>query len=251
MKRPLFNALILAAGYGTRLYPLTLSRAKPLLPVGRRPLIDHLLARLDRLPDAREILVVTNARFAQQFIGWQASTRCAHPVRVLDDGTTSNATRLGAMGDIRFVLRRRPDVMGPLLVVAGDNLFNWPLEGFVREAARRGASATVGLWRVRDASLLRRYGTVRLGRGGRVLQFKEKSTQPCSALASTGIYYFPPAVLALLRAYLDGGGQADMPGHFLEWLVRCHPVYGHVFRGLWYDIGDLSSYRHASQDFAD
>lgn len=244
------NALILAAGYGTRLYPLTLFQSKPLLPVGDRPLIDHLIGRLARVAGLREILVVTNARFAPQFIGWQAGLSCRLPVRLLDDGTRSNDERLGAIGDIHFVLRHRPDVQGPLLVVAGDNLFDWPLDAFARQAARRGSAATVGVWRVREASLLRRYGTVRLGAGGRVTQFKEKSPQPCSALASTGIYYFPPAVLALLRAYVGGGGRADMPGHFLEWLVRCCPVYAHVCRGLWYDIGDLSSYRRACRAFA-
>lgn len=244
------NALILAAGYGTRLYPLTLFRPKPLLPVGRRPLIDHLVARLARVPRMDEILVVTNARFASQFIGWQAGLRCPRPVHVLDDGTRSNAARLGAIGDIHFVLRRRPDLSGPLLVVAGDNLFDWSLDAFVREAARREPAAAVGVWRVPDKSLLRRYGTAQLGAGGRVTQFKEKSPQPCSRLASTGIYYFPAPVLALVRSYLGAGGRADMPGHFLEWLVQRHPVHGYVFRGLWYDIGDLSSYRSACQAFA-
>ena len=244
------NALILAAGYGTRLYPLTLFCAKPLLPVGDRPLIDHLLRRLQPLAGLVEVVVVTNARFGPQFIGWRAGVRFPRPVRVLDDGTTSNAARLGAIGDIAFVLRHRPDLTGPLLVIAGDNLFTWPLAAFAREAARRAPAATVGVWRVQDRSLLRRYGTVRLGPGGRVTQFREKSPQPCSLLASTGIYYFPPAVLGLLRTYLSGGGRADMPGHFLEWLIHRHPASGHVFRGLWYDIGDLSSYHRASRAFA-
>ena len=244
------HALVLAAGYGTRLYPLTLSCPKPLLSIAGRPLVSRLVDQLAAVPGLREVLVVTNRRFAAQFTAWQCGVRGRMPVSVLNDGTTSPANRLGAIGDIAFVLDHRPDLMGDLVIIAGDNLFDWPLERFCRQAQRRAPAATLGLRDVREPALLRRYGTVRLDRAGRVTQFLEKSPRPCSTLAATGIYYFPRPVLAWLRSYLASTGRHDAPGYFVEWLIRRHPVWGHVFNGAWYDIGDLSSYQRASAAFA-
>ena len=244
------RALILAAGYATRLYPLTLSCAKPLLPVAGRPLVNHIIERLQPIPDLQEILLVTNARFASQFRAWQTTVRSRRPVTIIDDGTTSNSTRLGAVGDIACALRHRPDAWDDLFVVAGDNLFSWPLARFLDGARRRRPAATLGVSAVRELALLRRYGTVRMAPDGRVTAFAEKSPQPLSTWAASGLYYFPMPVLSLLRAYLTAGGRPDMPGHFLEWLIRRHPVVAHMFHGSWYDIGDLSSYRRACQAFA-
>lgn len=244
------RALILAAGYATRLYPLTLSRAKPLLPVAGRPLVNHIVERLQAVTGLQEILLVTNARFAGQFRAWQTTVRSRCPVTVVDDGTASNQTRLGAIGDIAHVLHHRPDAWDDLLVIAGDNLFSWPLAPFVARAHRRRPAATLGVYHVSELALLRRYGTVQLAADGRVTAFAEKSPRPLSTLAASGIYYFPTAVLALLRAYVSSGGRPDMPGHFLEWLVRRHTVVGHTFHGSWYDIGNLSSYQQACRTFA-
>ena len=244
------HALILAAGYGTRLYPLTLSRPKPLLPVAGRPLIDHIVDRLSRLPGLREALVVTNRRFAPQFVAWQSSARPAVPVSVLNDGTTSPANRLGAIGDIAFVLARRPDVTGDLLVVAGDNLFGWSLADFCRRAIARRPAVTLGLRDVPDPGLLRRYGTVRLDRQGRVIQFLEKSPRPCSTLAATGIYYFPRSVLAWLGSYLAVTGRPDAPGYFLEWLHTREKIQGFVFKDKWFDIGSFEQLGKAREEFS-
>ena len=244
------NALILAAGYATRLYPLTRATPKPLLPVAGRPVLQHILQRLQSVPGIERTVVVTNAKFAGQFRAWSRTLRMRRPPLILNDGTTSNSNRLGALGDIAFALRRRPALRDDLLIVAGDNLFDWPLAPFVSAARRRWPAATLGLRQVRQRALLRQYGTVRRAADGRLTAFVEKSPRPASTRVALGIYYFPAPVLALLQRYLAGGGTPDAPGYFLEWLIGRHPVHGHIFRGSWYDIGDFSSYRDACRAFA-
>ena len=243
------HALILAAGYATRLYPLTRACPKPLLPVAGRPVVQHILERLRSVPALDGTLVVTNAKFAPPFRAWSRTLRLRRPPVILNDGTTSNRHRLGAIGDMALALRRRPELRGDLLIVAGDNLFDWSLASFVRLAHRRRPAATLGLQRIRQRALLRQYGTVRRARNGRLTAFIEKSPHPASSLVALGIYYFPAEVLTLLQQYVAQGGLPDAPGYFLEWLIRRHPVYGHIFRGSWYDIGDFSSYRDACRAF--
>jgi glucose-1-phosphate thymidylyltransferase len=229
------NAIILAAGYATRLRPLTDTWAKELLPVGGRPIIDSILERVREVDDVEAVHVVTNARKAPAFVEWAQAH--GHRVVVHDDGTTSNEDRLGAIGDMQFVI----DASGlddDLLVIAGDNLFAYRVTDFVDYWRAKGVASAVAVRDVGSLELASQYGIVSLGDDGRVLDFVEKPADPPSTLAATATYLFHRDHARLIRAYLAAGQSRDQPGRFVAWLQRHAPVYGWRFDAPWYDIGN-------------
>jgi glucose-1-phosphate thymidylyltransferase len=226
------KAIVLAAGYATRLRPLTDSRPKQLLPVGGRPMVDWILDKL-REAGLDEIHVATNHRFAADFDRWAAGK----DVIVHDDGTTSNETRLGAIGNVRFV-RDRAGLDDDLLVVAGDNLFDYSLAEYIAWWRGKPAASAVAVYDVGDLDLMRKYSSVELDEDDRIVGFVEKPENPQSTLAATATYLFAREHAALVDVYLDEGNPPDQPGNFVAWLHPRRPVYAYRFPGDWYDIGD-------------
>jgi glucose-1-phosphate thymidylyltransferase len=223
------KALILAAGYATRLKPLTDDRPKQLLPVGGRPIVDWIV---DKIHEAgiEDVHLVTYARFAPMFADWSE----AAGVVVHDGGTTTNETRLGAIGDMQFV-----DLDDDLLVIAGDNLFDDSLADFVEFWRRRDQPASaVAVHDVGTKELARLYGVVAVDGDDRVVDFVEKPEDPPSTLAATATYLYPRAHARLVDTYLAEGNPPDQPGNYVAWLHRREPVYAFRFAGGWYDIGD-------------
>jgi glucose-1-phosphate thymidylyltransferase len=227
------RALILAAGYATRLRPLTDTVPKMLLPLAERPMLDYLLGKIREVGEIDEIHLVTNALFAPAFRDWAPEDVIVH-----DDGTTSNEDRLGAIGDIAFALERAGLQGQDLLVVAGDNLIGYSLPEFVDFWREKGGSA-IAVHEVEDRSLLSHYGVVELDEDDRVVGFEEKPAQPKSNLAATASYLYRGADLDQLNRYLEEGNPPDMPGNFAAWLHTRAPLYGYRFSGEWHDIGDL------------
>jgi glucose-1-phosphate thymidylyltransferase len=226
------KAVVLAAGYATRLRPLTNTWSKELLPVGGRPILDWIVDAVAEVPSVDEVHVVTNARKAPGFHAWSA-TRSAV---VHDDGTTSNDDRLGAIGDLAFVIERA-GLRDDLLVIAGDNLFEYSLSAFVDFWETRGRASAVAVRDVGSRELATQYGIVELAPDGRVLDFVEKPEEPPSTLAATATYIFCARHAALVPAYLAAGEGPDQPGRFVAWLQSREPVYGWVFSESWFDIG--------------
>jgi glucose-1-phosphate thymidylyltransferase len=231
------KAIVLAAGYATRLYPLTLTVAKPLLTVGGRPIVDHILDRISEVDEIDAVHVVTNRKFVQAFEIWAADR---DGVVVHDDGTATESDRLGAVGDIAFVVARAGLAGEDLLVVAGDNLFDFSLVDYVEWWRGKGDASAVALHDVGDLGLAANYGIVALGEGGRIESFEEKPAQPQSTLAATATYLFNRAHVPLVRRYLGEGNSPDQPGRFVAWLVPRVPVHGYVFEGDWRDVGDAA-----------
>jgi glucose-1-phosphate thymidylyltransferase len=229
------KCVILAAGYATRLRPLTDDLPKHLLPVGGRPMLDWVLDAVREVQDVDEIHLVTNSRFAPAFEDWAE----ANGVAVHDDGTTSNDDRLGAVGDLRLAIEEAGLESDELVVLAGDNLFDFSLAGFVEWWRSKPQSASaVPLHDVGDIELAKQYGIADTAADGRIVGFAEKPAEPSSTLASTLIYLVPPEHVRLVQTYLDEGMSPDNAGSFLGWLARREPVYGYRFQGSWYDIGD-------------
>jgi glucose-1-phosphate thymidylyltransferase len=221
------KALILAAGYATRLHPLTESIPKQLLPVGGRPMVDWILDRIEET-SADEIHLVTNARFADAFESWAQDKE----VRVHDDGTTSNEDRLGAIGDIQFVA-----LDDDLLVIAGDNLFDDSLADYELYWRERDGSC-VAVFDVGDPDLAKKYGIVDVDENDRIVGFVEKPADPPTTLCATATYLFDRGHVRMIATYLDEGNPPDQPGNYVAWLRQRVPVYAYRLPGEWYDIGD-------------
>ena len=233
------HAVVLAAGYATRLRPLTDQVAKPLLPLAGKPMLDYLADKVDEVAEVEVLHVVTNARFAPDFEAWARRRSGRLPVHVHDDGTSSNTDRLGAIGDLRFVIERAALDGEDLLVVAGDNLFEFSLPEYVGFWRSRGGSA-IGVHDVGDLGLARQYGVVELDDQDRVVSLVEKPQQPAGTLASIAVYLFSAEHAGLVHTYLEEGNAPDQPGRFVVWLYPRAPVYGYRFAGDWLDIGNRS-----------
>jgi glucose-1-phosphate thymidylyltransferase len=227
------KALILAAGYATRLSPLTDSIPKMLLPVAERPLLDYLVDRLRDVDELEELHLVTNARFAGAFLDWAPDDVTVH-----DDGTTSNEDRLGAIGDIAFAIEHAGLEGDDLLIVAGDNLIGYSLADFADFWRAKDGSA-IAVRELPDRELLKQYGVVELDADERVIGLEEKPAEPKGSLAATASYLYTGDHLAQLGRYLAEGNPPDAPGNFTAWLHTREPVYGYRASGEWYDIGDL------------
>ena len=227
------KALILAAGYATRLRPLTDTWAKELLPVGGRPIVDSIVESIQQVADIDEIHIVTNARKAPAFVRWAEGRE----IQVHDDGTTSNDDRLGAVGDMRFVIEHA-GIDDDLLVIAGDNLFDFSLAELVEFWRGKGDASALAVRDVGSLELARRYGIVALDDDDRVVEFVEKPENPPSTLAATATYLFQRRHVELVAPYLDAGNPHDQPGRFVAWLQARERVYGWRCEGGWFDIGD-------------
>ena len=240
------KVVLLCAGFATRMYPLTRDLPKPLLEVAGAPILGHLIARTAGLPGVDEIVVVGNRRFHAPLRAFVDGARCAVPIRLLDDGSTDESNRLGALGDLAFAAREIPLGGHDALVAAGDNLVLFDLAALARAFAKRRAPQLA----VRHAHADARrslYGEVTLGPGGRVARFREKPPDPESDLAAIALYFFPAATWPLLERYLAEGGNRDAPGHFIAWLVRETEVFAEPIAGPWWDIGDLGSLAEARE----
>jgi glucose-1-phosphate thymidylyltransferase len=242
----MITAVLLAAGYATRLYPLTKEQPKALLPLGAGTILDGVIRTLPDVPDLRKTILVTNHRFASNFQAWQ---RAAAPgVQILDDGTSTAETRLGAIRDLALA-RRQTDPRDDLLVIGTDNLFHWPLAEFVAKARQRAPKPSLALWQAPSKESATQFGVVIRDEHGRVTRFVEKSPAPPSAEVALCVYYFPGPMCGDIQTFLDSGGNADAPGYFLEWLVARGEVYGILLPGAWYDIGSLESYETVQKEW--
>jgi glucose-1-phosphate thymidylyltransferase len=239
---------LLAAGYATRLYPLTKDRPKALLDVAGRTILDRIIAKIEPVEAIAEIIIVTNARFHGCFEEFLARRDARKGIRCLSDGTRDNDRRLGALADLRLVVKEAP-VNDDLMVLGADNLFDFELSDFASFFRRVGADC-ITTHRIEDVDALRRTGVVELADDRRVLSFEEKPPSPKSHFAVPPFYLYTQASLPLLDEYLDSGENPDAPGHFIPWLLQRRPVYAYEFSGRRYDIGSHESYAEARRAFA-
>ena len=238
------KALVLAAGYATRLYPLTLKRPKALLEVGGVPMLDRVLASVVPMGIDGSV-VVTNAKFAAQFEEW---ARSRDGVTVVNDGTTSNDDRLGAIGDIAFVVEEL-GLDEELVVVAGDNLFAGDVSGFTAYG-REVHAPVIAVHDVGDLSRMGEYNQIEVDADGRVVFFEEKPERARTTLAGVALYYYPRQAVPLIRRYLDEGQNPDQPGRLVQWLYTRTAVYTWRLPGEWYDIGSAETLQQADTIFS-
>ena len=251
------NALILAAGYATRLYPLTLHKAKPLLKVGSKPIIEWLFDNLASVPALQTAYIVTNDKFANDFQSWANSYQArfgsvkgqsGSDIKIINDRSKSDDDKLGAIGDINLVLTRENLTNDDLLVIAGDNLFQQPLSEFVTAAKR--SQATVAVHDVGNLEAMKKYGTVTVDKNGVITHFEEKPEKPKSTLAAVALYYYSRELLPLFTTYLAAGNNPDQPGLFLQWLYSRKSVNTFEIKGRWLDIGSKETLENADKVFS-
>ena len=239
------KCLILAAGYATRLYPLTKNFPKPLLKVGEKTILDWLIDDIRTAGAADGFIVITNHKFAPQFTAWAAAHTI--PITVVDDGTNTNETRLGAVCDVRFAI----DTLGlddDLLIIAGDNVLDFSLTSFIRYAMEKGASCAMRYYEP-DEDKLRRFGISEIGEDERLLSLEEKPEHPKSHWCTPPFYFYTKADAARIRDAIADGCGTDAPGSLVAWMCRRSVMYSMEMPGSRYDIGDLASYQKVRETY--
>jgi glucose-1-phosphate thymidylyltransferase len=245
------KVLILAAGYATRLYPLTLTQPKPLLDVAGKPMIEYVLDNLAPIGGIDRVYVVTNAKFANHFQTWAdhyRATKAKLDFTIVNDKSTDDSNKLGAIGDLHLVISKE-NVQDDLIVVAGDNLFSQSLEQFGAFCREKNAPV-LAVYEVDNLEDVKKYNSIDLSPDGRIISFVEKPKSPTSKLTGVALYFYPKAVLPLIKQYIAEGNNPDQPGRLIQWLYPRTSVYTWQVPGLWFDIGSKESLEEAGRIFA-
>jgi glucose-1-phosphate thymidylyltransferase len=238
-------AIILAGGYGKRLWPITRDKAKPLLPVAGKPVIDYLVEKLLPLKDVVNRVVLTNSRFKEQLEKWAKGWPSLN-IDVVSDGSTSESEKPGAVG----ALAKMADLIhGDFLVIAGDCIYDDDLEGFV-EFFNSRKLPVVAVYRAKDVGQILRGSTVSLDQENRVINFVEKPEVPLTELVGAVVYAFPEWIKDRIKEYVRLGLSRDEPGRFIEWLHRKEAVYAYILKNVVWDIGTLEAYREIDMLFS-
>ena len=238
--------LILAAGYATRLYPLTLTQPKPLLPVAGKPMVEYVLDNIAPIGGIDRVYVVTNAKFAGHFQKWADNYKSAKlDFTIVNDQSTDDSNKLGAIGDLHLVIDKEK-VDDDLIVVGGDNLFSEKLGAF-GEFCRQKQAPVLGVYDVGSLEQVKKYSSINLDKQGKIVSFEEKPKNPTSTLIGIALYYYPRATLPLIKQYIAEGNNPDQPGRLVQWLYPKTPVYTWTVPGTWFDIGSKETLEEANR----
>lgn len=237
------KCLVLAAGYATRLYPLTENFPKPLLDVKGKAILDWLLQDIDNIPEIDEHIIISNHRFYEHFIRWKESCNLKKPVTLLDDGSTANENRLGAVRDIQFAIEKL-QLKDDLLVIAGDNLLDFSLAGFIEYAKKKGTSCIM-CYKENDLTSLQKCGVMTPDENWRVVSMIEKPQNPPTKWAVPPFYVYKQEDVPLIKVGIENGCGVDAPGSIIAWLCQKSTMHAWVMSGKRYDIGDRQNYESA------
>ena len=239
------KCLILAAGYATRLYPLTENFPKPLLKVQDKTILDWLIDDIDSLGLVDEYVVISNHKFAGNFEAWAMNKK--QKITVVDDGTSTNETRLGAVRDIQFAIDEL-SLDDEMLVIAGDNLLDFSLTKFIVYAKEKGASC---IMRYYEASMqrLQKSGVAEVDGNDKIIRLTEKPKEPKSNWACPPFYYYTKEDARFVKKGIENGCGVDAPGSYIAWLCKQTTVYAMEMPGKRYDIGNLESYESVQKEY--
>lgn len=239
------KCLFLAAGYATRLYPLTENFPKPLLEVKSKSILDHLIEDIDTLGVVDEYIVISNHKFARHFEEW--AQKSAYPITVVDDGTESNETRLGAVRDIQFAIDAL-SLDDDLLILAGDNLLDFSLTKFIAYAREKKASCIMRYYEG-DTMRLKKSGVATVDTDDLIIAMEEKPAEPKSNWCCPPFYYYTKEDARLVAKGITAGCGVDAPGSYIAWLCEQTKVYAMEMPGKRYDIGNLESYEKIKKEY--
>lgn len=239
------KCLILAAGYATRLYPLTENFPKPLLTVGEKTILDWLIDDIETTGEVDEYVVISNGKFAHHFDAWAAKKR--EKITVLNDGTMTNETRLGAVIDIKFAIEAL-NITDDVLIIAGDNVLDFSLSGFIAYAKAHRASAVLRYFEP-DTKRLLKSGVVTVDENDKIIKMTEKSPTPETNWCTPPFYYYTSADVSRIDEAIADGCGTDAPGSYVAWIAERSDVYAMEMHGKRYDIGNLESYEQVKRDY--
>jgi glucose-1-phosphate thymidylyltransferase len=227
------------------MYPLTENQPKALLPLKGKPVIDYIVEQINRIPAVDAIYCVTNHKFYTHFAAWAKTAPTTLPVEVLNDGTTNNDNRLGAVGDIHFTISQKA-IDEDIFVICGDNYFTYDLREQYDFFVAKNAD-TLAAKEIDDIEQLKAFAVAKLDPQGKVLALVEKPAVPESNLAVFGSYFYKRDTLPLFERYLQEGNNKDAPGYFPQWLHKRKDVYAYVMDGHCYDIGTIAMYEEMNR----
>ena len=244
--------IILAAGYATRLYPLTLNQPKPLLTVAGKPMLEHVIDNLNTIDAIDDAYIVTNAKFVDHFQRWADGYK--HPnltfsFTIVNDGSTDDSNKLGAIGDMHLVMKKH-EIDEDIIVVGGDNLFSEDLREFGDYCLQKNAPVT-GVYDVGNLEAIKKYNAIDVDEDGRILFFEEKPAHPKSTLTGIALYYYPQSALSLIHQYIAEGNNPDQPGRLVQWMYERVPFYTWKVPGLWFDVGSIETLEEANRVFGE
>lgn len=246
------KAVVLVAGYATRLYPLTKDRPKGLLPIGGRPIMDYLFDQVEKIDEVDEAILVSNAIFYDQFAQWAEKYDGRVKISVVNDGTTSNEDRLGALGDLKLCIDQHK-IDEDLMVLVSDNYLtnDNTLLNFYNFYKEKGTACVLGS-KFDDLEYLgKNFGVAVLDDQNRILNMEEKPGIPKSDVGIWASYIYPRETVAMLGQYLEEGNKPDAPGNFPSWLYQRQPVHAYLFEGQCYDIGTPEIYYNLDKMLTD
>ena len=239
------KCLILAAGYATRLYPLTENFPKPLLEVGEKAILDWLIEDIRTANLVDEYIVISNHKFAHHFQAWASAHTL--PVTVVDDGTDTNETRLGAVRDIQFAIDTL-NLDDDLLIIAGDNVLDFSLTSLLHYAQEKGTSCTMRYYEP-DENKLKKCGVSEIDENERLLSLEEKPENPRSHWCTPPFYFYKREDAARIKEAIADGCGTDAPGSLVAWMCRHSKLYSMEMPGSRYDIGNLESYQKVRETY--
>ncbi len=242
------KAIILAAGYATRLYPLTLNKPKMLLSVKGKPILEYILLKIKEIKDIDEIIIVTNDKFFYSVNKWadKNKKRLGIKIKIVNDKTNFDNTRLGGITDLWLGIEKEK-IKEDILVLNSDNLYDFSLEGAV-ELFEKKKAVVNGVYLVKNKEEAKRHGVVELV-GNKIESFEEKPAEPKSLLTSIGVYIIPAKFIPEIKKYIENGGNKEGPGFLIKYFAENFEAYGYKFEGRLFDIGNLESYENAEKEW--
>ena len=252
--------IVIAAGYATRLGELTKNFPKPLLKIGEKSILGRMLEDIDSIPEIDEHIIVTNHKFAPIFEKWKDENEVLgdgeksgirKPITIIDDGTSTNDTRLGAVRDLQFAIEKA-NVNDDMLVVAADNLLFFSFKGFVDFAKQKGTPCIM-CHKQPSKDKLQRTGVVVLDENYKVLNMEEKPQEPKSTWAVPPFYIYKKENIDMIMHAIENGCGYDAPGNLAHYMVDNEEMHAWPMAGtgenLRFDIGSLDTYKEACEKY--
>ena len=240
------KALILAAGYATRLYPLTKNMPKALLPIKGITILDYILEKVEMIEEVDEIIIISNEKFYQNFVEWSKTYKGKLPLDIINDHTTSNETRLGAIGDIELAIKEK-NIKDDIIVLASDNYFSFDLKKIHKYYKEKKSDLIIGSFADEYTLKQRKYAIATINTDNEVIHLEEKPETPKTNIIVHAIYFYSKDTLPLLNQYIDAGNNKDSPGNFPSWLYKKKPIYCYIAEGTCFDIGTIDTYNELNR----